>query len=145
VLFRAVGCPDCAMTGYRGRFSIVEVLTMNPEIERRIGAGATADKIAEAARHTGMKSLWESGLVHVLNGETTLEELLRVTDVPHDDRAGGFGPGRTPTPAPRVSGQQPAVPATDHGSNGTATLASPALPGPRRFRGWISRSSCSKR
>ena len=62
---------------------------MNPEIERLIGAGATADKIAEAARHSGMKSLWESGLVHVLNGETTLEELLRVTDVPHDDRAGG--------------------------------------------------------
>ncbi len=71
VLYRSVGCPDCAMTGYRGRFSIVEVLTMNPEIERRIGAGATADKIAEAARHSGMKSLWESGLVHVLNGETT--------------------------------------------------------------------------
>ena len=76
------------MTGYRGRFSIVEVLTMNPELERRIGAGATADSIAEAARHTGMQSLWESGLVHVLNGETTLEELLRVTDVPHDDRGG---------------------------------------------------------
>ena len=38
-LYRAVGCPDCAMTGYRGRFSIVEVLTMNPELERRIGAG----------------------------------------------------------------------------------------------------------
>ncbi len=123
-LFRAVGCPDCAMTGYRGRFSIVEVLTMNPEIERRIGAGATADRIAEAARHAGMRSLWESGLDHVLNGETTLEELLRVTDVPHDDRAGGFG--RVPTPAPfRISGQQPVLPATDHASNGTATLQSP--------------------
>ena len=128
-LFRAVGCPDCAMTGYRGRFSIVEVLTMNPEIERRIGAGATADKIAEAARHSGMKSLWESGLVHVLNGETTLEELLRVTDVPHDDRAGGFGLGRTPTPAPfRVSGQQPALPTTDGATNGAATLSPAALP-----------------
>jgi len=126
-LYRAVGCPDCAMTGYRGRFSIVEVLTMNPEIERRIGAGATADKIAEAARHSGMKSLWESGLVHVMNGETTLEELLRVTDVPHDDRAGGIAAlGRTPTPAPfRVSGQQPAMPAGDHGSNGTATPPPP--------------------
>ena len=38
-LYQAVGCPDCAMTGYRGRFSIVEVLTMTPELERRIGAG----------------------------------------------------------------------------------------------------------
>ena len=127
VLYRSVGCPDCAMTGYRGRFSIVEVLTMNPEIERRIGAGATADKIAEAARHSGMKSLWESGLVHVLNGETTLEELLRVTDVPHNDRAGGFGIGRVPTPAPfRVSGQQPALPPVEPAPNGVATMAPPS-------------------
>jgi len=132
MLYRSVGCPDCAMTGYRGRFSIVEVLTMNPEIERRIGAGATADKIAEAARHAGMKSLWESGLVHVLNGETTLEELLRVTDVPHDDRAGGFGGvGRVPTPAPfRVSGQHAAMPPVEPATNGVATLAPPsAAPG----------------
>ncbi len=129
VLYRSVGCAECAMTGYRGRFSIVEVLTMNPEIERRIGAGATADKIAEAARQSGMKSLWESGLVHVLNGETTLEELLRVTDVPHEDRAGGFGVGRTPTPAPfRVSGQQPALPSATPSTNGAAATATPPAP-----------------
>ena len=46
-LFRAVGCAECAQTGYRGRFSIVEVLTMTPEIERLIGEGATADQIAD--------------------------------------------------------------------------------------------------
>src|SRR5687767_15080614 len=38
-LFRAVGCAECAQTGYRGRFSIVEVLTMTPELEREIGGG----------------------------------------------------------------------------------------------------------
>ena len=32
-LYRAAGCPDCAMTGYRGRFSIIEVLTVSPEVE----------------------------------------------------------------------------------------------------------------
>src|SRR3989442_8474215 len=53
-LFRS-GCPDCAMTGYRGRFSILEVLTVTPEVERRIAAGETADHIAEAARRAGMK------------------------------------------------------------------------------------------
>ena len=128
VLYRSVGCPECAMTGYRGRFSIVEVLTMNPELERRIGAGATADRIAEAARSAGMRSLWESGLVHVLNGETTLEELLRVTDVPHEEK----GIGRTPTPAPfRVSGQQPALPPVDHASNGAAVITpTPSTPAP---------------
>src|SRR2546430_9305296 len=45
-LYRAAGCPDCAMTGYRGRFSIVEVLTVTPEVERRIASGVTAEHIA---------------------------------------------------------------------------------------------------
>ncbi|MGH7509308.1 MAG: GspE/PulE family protein, partial [Gemmatimonadales bacterium] len=57
-LYQAVGCPECSMTGYRGRFSIVEVLTMSPELERRIAEGATAEKLAEAARSAGMRSLW---------------------------------------------------------------------------------------
>ena len=52
-LYEAVGCPECAQTGYRGRFSIMEVLTVNGEIERKIGQGATAEQIAEAARRGG--------------------------------------------------------------------------------------------
>src|SRR5438477_2361220 len=84
-LYRAAGCPDCAMTGYRSRFSILEILTMNPELERRIAAGEPADRIAEAARRTGMKSLWDSGLAHVTRGESTIEELTRVVDIPNED------------------------------------------------------------
>src|SRR5258705_1069444 len=83
-LFRAVGCPECTMTGYRGRFCIVEVLAMNSELERRIGKGAVAEEIAEAARAGGMLSLWESGVRHVLAGESSVDELLRVTDVPQE-------------------------------------------------------------
>ena len=83
-LYRAAGCPDCAMTGYRGRFSIVEVLTVSPEVERRIAAGETAEHIAAAARRAGMKGLWESGLEHVLRGESTLDELTRVVDIPDE-------------------------------------------------------------
>ena len=106
-LYRAAGCPDCAMTGYRGRFSIIEVLQVGPEMERRIAGGQTADKLAEAARRLGMKTLWESGLAHVLKGESTIEELLRVVEVPSEDAAGaeaaanapaGSGVGR-PSPA----------------------------------------------
>jgi type II secretory ATPase GspE/PulE/Tfp pilus assembly ATPase PilB-like protein/CheY-like chemotaxis protein len=120
-LYQAVGCADCAMTGYRGRFSIVEVMTMSHDLERRIAAGATAEKIAEAARLAGMRSLWDSGLRHVLAGESTFEELMRVTDVPREeavvsepvvrepeaprpvDRGSKTGPVRprpTPVPAP---------------------------------------------
>jgi len=108
-LYQAVGCPDCAMTGYRGRFSIVEVLAVTPEIERLIGAGATADRLADAARAAGMKALWESGLRHVLAGETSTEELLRVTDVPAERRASAAPPATEP---PRAGGASaPAAPA----------------------------------
>jgi len=84
-LYRAAGCPDCAMTGYRGRFSILEILTMGPELERRIAAGEAADRIAEAAKRGGMKSLWDSGLAHVTRGESTIDELTRVVDIPAED------------------------------------------------------------
>jgi type II secretory ATPase GspE/PulE/Tfp pilus assembly ATPase PilB-like protein/CheY-like chemotaxis protein len=111
-LFRAVGCPECAHTGYRGRFSIVEVLTMTPELERQIGAGATADIIAELARDHGMRSLWESALQHVVAGETTVDELIRVTDVPVETP-----PVRTKVPRPepkrggKAAGTSAAAPA----------------------------------
>src|SRR3989442_3212925 len=92
-LYRAAGCPDCAMTGYRGRFSIIEVLTVTPEVERRIAAGETAEHIATAARRAGMKSLWDSGVAHVIKGESTVDELMRVVDVPEeDDRTGEAAP-----------------------------------------------------
>ncbi|HET7041811.1 MAG TPA: GspE/PulE family protein, partial [Gemmatimonadales bacterium] len=65
-LYRANGCPECAMTGFRGRFSVVEVMEMTPELEQRIGAGAPPDQLAESARAGGMKTLWECGLRHVL-------------------------------------------------------------------------------
>ena len=119
-LFRAVGCADCSQTGYRGRFSIMEVLTLNAEIERRIGSGATAEQIAEAARSAGMRSLWESGLRHVLAGESTVEELLRVTDVPLD----GSRPLAPTTPETARGARRPARGA------GAGAPPAPAAPPP---------------
>jgi type II secretory ATPase GspE/PulE/Tfp pilus assembly ATPase PilB-like protein len=84
-LFRAVGCPECAMTGYRGRYCIVEVLPITQEIQRLIEAGETADRIAEQAVSEGMKSLWDSAIAHIVNGDSTLDELLRVVDMPYDE------------------------------------------------------------
>ncbi len=81
-LWKAVGCGQCSQTGFRGRFSVVELLTMNPEIERLIGNGANADQIAQAARSAGMRTLFECGLKHLIDGHTSVDELLRVTDVP---------------------------------------------------------------
>src|SRR5882762_6138280 len=104
-LYRAGGCPDCAMTGYRGRFSILEILTMTPELERLIAAGEAADRIAAAAQRGGMKSLWDSGLAHVARGESTLDELTRVVDIPDEPEA--------PAPQePRVSRGTPGTKVT---------------------------------
>jgi CheY-like chemotaxis protein len=120
-LYEAVGCGECAQTGYRGRFSIVEVLTVNSDIERRIGQGAAADQIAEAARRAGMRSLWESGLRHVLAGDSTLDELLRVTDVPMEAKAAA-------AEAPARDGRGLGRPASEPAGPATPAAAPPASP-----------------
>ena len=125
-LYHAAGCPDCAMTGYRGRFSILEILTMTPELERLIAAGEAANKIADAAQRGGMKSLWDSGLAHVTRGESTLEELTRVVDIPAEAEAPERPAAvvrRTPEPAGPVSTifdllEEPAPPARRSGAHG---------------------------
>jgi len=119
-LYKSVGCPECAMTGYRGRFSIVEVLSMTTQLERDIGQGGTADLIAQRARANGMGSLWESGLRHVLAGESTLEELLRVTDVPVEDGP-ARGSRREPAPARPARPAPVAEPPAPHAAAAAAT------------------------
>ncbi len=81
-LWDSVGCSHCTQTGYRGRFSVMEMLTITPEIERLVGSGATAERISAAAQEAGMLTLFESGLRHALDGHTSVEELLRVADPP---------------------------------------------------------------
>jgi type II secretory ATPase GspE/PulE/Tfp pilus assembly ATPase PilB-like protein/CheY-like chemotaxis protein len=86
-LYRAAGCPECALTGFQGRFSIIEVLVVTPGVEKAINNNESADNIAQAALKDGMKSLWDSGLSHVLQGDSTIDELLRVVDVPYEGEA----------------------------------------------------------
>jgi CheY-like chemotaxis protein len=133
-LYRAVGCQECAMTGFRGRFSIVEVLRVTPDVEHRIGQNETADKIAEAARAGGMKTLWESGLVHVVKGDSTIDELLRVVDMPQDDevlaeRRRASGAKARADAAPPAEAPQPAPRQTPSGSEAPRTSRSAALSG----------------
>jgi type II secretory ATPase GspE/PulE/Tfp pilus assembly ATPase PilB-like protein len=107
-LYKAVGCPECSQTGYRGRMAVMEVLVANSEIERLISAGETADMVAEAARGAGMKTLWESGVEHVRSGETTLDELLRVVEPPVETPVRRPQPSRdTNTESPRGRSQAP--------------------------------------
>jgi type II secretory ATPase GspE/PulE/Tfp pilus assembly ATPase PilB-like protein len=82
--YRPVGCGECSNTGYRGRLAITEVLISTPEVERRIAANESVERLAEAAREGGMRGLWESGVQHVRAGISSIEELLRVMEAPGD-------------------------------------------------------------
>ena len=81
-MYRAVGCKECGNTGYRGRLAIMEILVTDAEVERRITAGDSTERISDAARKGGMRTMWDSGVEHVLGGDTDLEELLRVLEIP---------------------------------------------------------------
>jgi type II secretory ATPase GspE/PulE/Tfp pilus assembly ATPase PilB-like protein len=84
-MYKAVGCKECGNMGYRGRLAVMEILVTDPEVERRISAGESTERISDAARRAGMRTMWDSGVEHVLSGETDIDELLRVLEVPGDD------------------------------------------------------------
>lgn len=79
VLYRGKGCSNCTNIGYRGRLGIFEVMMMNPKLEDLILCREPASTIREAARKAGMITLRDAAVKKVLNGVTTIEELLRVT------------------------------------------------------------------
>jgi type IV pilus assembly protein PilB len=78
-VFRGRGCPACAQTGLKGRIAIYEVLPVTKEIKELIAHGAPPAEICKVGRDQGMRTLREAGLQKVLEGMTTLEEVLRVT------------------------------------------------------------------
>jgi len=79
VLFKPVGCPSCGGLGYRGRMAIIEFLQMTDPIRKLIMAHEDAGVIQKLAMEEGMTTMYEDGLVKVLQGITTLEEVMRVT------------------------------------------------------------------
>jgi type IV pilus assembly protein PilB len=73
------GCEHCNHTGYKGRVGIYEVLNNSPEVQRMIVANNTSEVIESEAIKEGMITMQLDGLVKALRGETTVEEVLRVT------------------------------------------------------------------
>jgi general secretion pathway protein E len=78
-LFKPVGCAACGGLGYRGRMAIIEFLPMTDPIRKLIMAHEEAGEIHKLAIEEGMRTMYEDGLAKVVNGVTTLEEVLRVT------------------------------------------------------------------
>lgn len=77
-LWKAVGCPSCSRTGYRGRIAMHEVMKVTEAIERHAVAHSSSADIAATAAAQGMVSLREDGWRKVLRGDTSIEEVLRV-------------------------------------------------------------------
>jgi type IV pilus assembly protein PilB len=77
--FRGKGCPTCNFTGMKGRVAIYEVMPITEELRTVILKGAQTAEIREMAQTLGMKTLRQAGLIKVLEGTTTVEEVLRVT------------------------------------------------------------------
>jgi general secretion pathway protein E len=79
VLYKPKGCAACNQMGYRGRMAIIEFLPMTDAVRKLIMAHAEAGKIQKLAIEEGMQTLYENGLTKVLEGVTTIEEIMRVT------------------------------------------------------------------
>jgi general secretion pathway protein E len=78
-LYQAAGCPHCGHTGFLGRVGIFEFMELDEGIRRAIVARADASTLRAAARERGMTSLREDGWLKIASGQTTVEEVLRVT------------------------------------------------------------------
>ncbi len=79
LIYRAKGCEYCNMTGYKGRCGIFEILQINESIRKFICQKVPIDVIREEAQKQGMRTLWESGVIKVEKGITSVEEVGRVT------------------------------------------------------------------
>jgi len=78
-LYRPVGCPECAGTGYWGRVCIIEVMLMTDNLRSLVMRHATAGDLRAVAVQEGMETMFENGLRKSLAGVTTIEEVLRVS------------------------------------------------------------------
>jgi len=79
-VYEACGCETCHRTGFRGRTGLFETMLVTDNIRPLIVSRAAADEIKNTALHEGMKTLRDDGWEKVLQGLTTIEEVLRVTE-----------------------------------------------------------------
>ena len=73
----STGCPECRGTGFRGRRAIAELLVPNRAIDQLIFDGADDAAIERAAVEEGMRPIFDSGMLAVIEGDTTIEEVVR--------------------------------------------------------------------
>jgi type IV pilus assembly protein PilB len=83
-LYRGKGCSNCGFTGYKGRSGIYQLIEMSEELRELVLHKPTSDIIAKVARKQGAMSLFEDGIEKVKIGVTTLDEVMRVAQIPEE-------------------------------------------------------------
>ncbi len=78
-VYEPCGCKLCGNSGYKGRIGIYEIMTVTPSVRRLISRGAEPDDIKVAAQEEGMHTLRDAAKVYVLNGTTSIAEMIRAT------------------------------------------------------------------
>jgi type IV pilus assembly protein PilB len=81
LIYRAKGCDECSHTGYKGRMIVSEVMPINDELRSLVARSASYNEIKDAARRSGMDTLFESGMKKVESGLTSVDEVLAVSSV----------------------------------------------------------------
>jgi type IV pilus assembly protein PilB len=125
-VYRAIGCEECAQTGYRGRMPIFQVMIMNAALRTLVQEGGIPDEFDSAAREGGMRTLMEAAVERVASGDTTLEELERILGEvdDHPDVVGATVPAEGPGEADRA-------PSEGRTKAGWPEKPTPAPPAPR--------------
>ena len=76
---RGKGCEKCTNTGYRGRLALYEIMTVDDTLRELIMTQASTAVLKMEARKRGMRTLRESGMLAIYDGQTTIEEVVRET------------------------------------------------------------------
>ena len=79
--FRGRGCDQCNNSGYKGRMALFEIMDMDDDIRELIVQQASTQVLRAEARRRGMRTLRESGLLAIYEGQTTIDEVVRETIV----------------------------------------------------------------
>jgi type IV pilus assembly protein PilB len=86
------GCNNCNKKGYRGRMGIFELMTLTTQVREMTFKGESTQVIRKMARKQGMRTLFEDGIIKAIKGQTTLDEVLRITQ--HDMVSEGLLTGK---------------------------------------------------
>lgn len=84
-MWEAVGCESCGGTGYKGRIAVMEVVLMDDAVEKAVRNRPSESDIWRAARPQGVRRMYEDGVVKILEGVTSFDELGRVVDLDERD------------------------------------------------------------